>query len=58
MALVSGLSRLLAVASDGRLGTVSAGFYTVAYVGFGFPLMLASLSSTIDVAVLQASARL
>ena len=32
----------------------SAAFYTVAYVGFGFPLMLASLSLTIDVAVLLA----
>ena len=54
LALASGLSRLPAVASHGRLGTVSAGFYTVAYVGFGFPLMLASLSLTIDVAVLLA----
>lgn len=54
LALASGLSRLPAVASDGRLGTVSAGFYTVAYIGFGFPLMLASLSLTIPVAVLLA----
>ncbi|MGH3360885.1 MAG: hypothetical protein ACRDOM_00370, partial [Nocardioides sp.] len=50
----SGLSRLPAVASDGRLGTVAAGFYTVAYIGFGFPLLLASLSLAVDVAVLLA----
>ena len=44
LALASGLSRLPLVASDGRLGTVSAAFYATAYVGFGFPLLLASLS--------------
>ncbi len=50
LALASGLSRLPLVASDGRLGSVSAAFYATAYVGFGFPLLLASLSLTIPVA--------
>ena len=50
LALASGLSRLPLVASDGRLGSVSAAFYATAYVGFGFPLLLASLSLAIPVA--------
>ncbi|MGH3336247.1 MAG: hypothetical protein ACRDOZ_10545, partial [Nocardioides sp.] len=51
LALASGLSRLPLVASDGRLGTVSAAFYAMAYVGFGFPLLLAWLSLAVPVAV-------
>ncbi|MGH3459760.1 MFS transporter [Aeromicrobium sp.] len=51
LALVSGLSRLPGVASDGRLGTVSAAFYSVAYIGFAMPVVLASLSGIIDVVV-------
>jgi predicted MFS family arabinose efflux permease len=51
LALASGLSRLPLVASDGRLGTVSAAFYATAYVGFGVPLLLASLSLAVPVAV-------
>jgi predicted MFS family arabinose efflux permease len=51
LALASGLSRLPLVASDGRLGTVSAAFYATAYVGFGFPLLLATLSLAVPVAV-------
>lgn len=54
LALASGLSHLPGVASEGRLGTVAAGFYMAAYVGFGFPLLLASLSGAIDVSVLLA----
>lgn len=55
LALASGLSRLPGVASEGRLGTVSAGFYTVAYIGFGFPLMIASLSLVVGMAALLAA---
>lgn len=51
LALASGLARLPTVASDGRLGTVSAAFYGVAYLGFGLPLLLAALSAVIDVAI-------
>jgi hypothetical protein len=51
LALASGLARLPLVASPGRLGSVSAAFYATAYVGFGFPLMLASLSLVLPVAV-------
>lgn len=51
LALASGLARLPLVASDGRLGTVSAAFYATAYVGFGFPLLLASLSLVVPVAL-------
>ncbi len=51
LALASGLSRLPLVASGGRLGTVSAAFYATAYVGFGFPLLLASLSLVVPVAM-------
>lgn len=51
LALASGLSRLPGIASDGRLGTVSAAFYAVAYIGFAMPLALASLSTVVDVVV-------
>lgn len=51
LALASGLSRLPAVASDGRLGTVSAMFYGFAYLGFATPFLLAALSAVLDVAV-------
>ncbi len=54
LALASGLSRLPGVASAGRLGTVSASFYAVAYIGFGFPLLLAALSNWVAVAALLA----
>lgn len=51
LALASGLSRLPAVATDGRLGTVSAAFYGFAYIGFGLPLLLAALANVVAVAV-------
>ncbi len=51
LALASGLARLPKVASVGRLGTVSAAFYGTAYLGFGLPLLLAALSSVLDVTV-------
>jgi hypothetical protein len=51
LALASGLARLPAVASDGRLGTVAAAFYGFAYLGFGLPLLLAALSAVAGVAV-------
>ena len=51
LALASGLSRLPAVASEGRLGTVSAAFYGSAYIGFGLPLLLAALAHVVAVAV-------
>lgn len=51
LALSSGLARLPAVASQGRLGTVSAAFYGFAYLGFGLPLLLAALSAVVDVAI-------
>jgi hypothetical protein len=54
LALASGLARLPAVASDGRLGTVSAAFYGIAYLGFGVPLLLAALSAVIDVSIVLA----
>lgn len=49
LALTSGLARLPQVASEGRLGTVSAAFYAVAYLGFGLPLLLAALATVLDV---------
>lgn len=52
LALASGLSRLPALAHPGRLGTVSAAFYATAYIGFGFPLMIAGLSEQIPVALI------
>lgn len=54
LALASGLSRLPAVASEGRLGTVSAAFYTVAYIGFAMPLLLAALSQEVAMSLLLA----
>lgn len=51
LALASGLARLPGVASEGRLGTVSAAFYSVAYIGFAMPLALASLSTVVDIVV-------
>ena len=53
LALATGLSRLTAVASEGRLGTVSAAFYITAYLGFGTPLLLAALSQVVSVSVLM-----
>lgn len=50
LALASGLSRLPALTQPGRLGTVSAAFYATAYIGFGFPLMIAGLGSLVPVA--------
>lgn len=50
LALASGMSRLPALASEGRLGTVSAGFYATAYLGFGFPLMITTLAERVSVA--------
>lgn len=50
LALASGISRLPALASEGRLGTVSAGFYVAAYVGFGLPLMITALAERVSVA--------
>ncbi|MEJ7831760.1 MAG: MFS transporter [Nocardioides sp.] len=51
LALAAGLARLPAVASEGRLGTVSAAFYGSAYVGFGSPLLLAALSTAAEVSI-------
>ena len=51
LALASGISRLPALASEGRLGTVSAGFYATAYIGFGFPLLITTLADQVPVAV-------
>lgn len=50
LALASGISRLPALANEGRLGTVSAAFYTAAYIGFAFPLMITTLSGYVSVA--------
>ena len=38
------------LANEGRLGTVSAGFYATAYIGFGFPLMITTLAERVPVA--------
>ena len=54
LALASGMSRLPALANPGRLGTVSAGFYVTAYIGFGFPLMITSLAGVMPVAIVLA----
>lgn len=54
LALASGISRLPALASEGRLGTVSAGFYATAYIGFGFPLMITTLADHVSVALVLA----
>ncbi len=50
LALASGVSRLPALASEGRLGTVSAAFYATAYIGFGFPLMITTLAERVSAA--------
>ncbi len=50
LALASSISRLPALANPGRLGTVSAGFYATAYIGFGFPLMITALAEQVSVA--------
>ena len=55
LALAASLARLPGVASEGRLGTVSSGFYAVAYIGFGFPLLLAALSESVPTAALLAA---
>lgn len=49
LALASGISRLPALANEGRLGTVSAAFYAIAYIGFGFPLLITSLAEQVSV---------
>ncbi|WP_323792657.1 MFS transporter [Nocardioides sp.] len=54
LALASGMSRLPALAHDGRLGTVSAAFYATAYIGFGFPLMITTLADQVPVAAVLA----
>ena len=54
LALASGIARLPALASPGRLGTVSAGFYATAYLGFGFPLMITTLAGQVPVAAVLA----
>lgn len=52
LALAASLARLPGVASVGRLGTVSSGFYAMAYIGFGLPLLLAALSESVPTAAL------
>ncbi len=54
LALASGLSRLPALTNPGRLGTVAAAFYATAYIGFGFPLMIAGLAEVVPVAAVLA----
>lgn len=49
LALASGIARLPALANEGRLGTVSAAFYVIAYIGFGFPLMITALAAQVSV---------
>ena len=44
LALGAGLARLPALTRDGRLATVSSGFYASAYLGFGVPFLLAEVS--------------
>jgi hypothetical protein len=51
LALAGGLARLPSLASQGRLGTVSAAFYGFAYLGFATPLLLAGLSAVVTVTV-------
>lgn len=55
LALAASLARLPGVASEGRLGTVASGFYAVAYIGFGFPLLLAAGSQHVPIAGLLAA---
>lgn len=54
LALASSLARLPVIGSPGRLGTVSAAFYGVAYLGFGFPLLMTRASLVVDVAAVLA----
>ena len=54
LALASSLARLPVIASPGRLGTVSAAFYGVAYVGFGMPLLMARGALVVDISVVLA----
>ncbi len=44
LALAAGLARLPALAVEGRLATVSSGFYASAYLGFGTPFLLAEVT--------------
>ncbi len=55
LALASGISRLPALANEGRLGTVSAAFYATAYLGFGFPLLITALAEQVSVAPVLAA---
>jgi len=55
LALASSLARLPIIGSPGRLGTVSAAFYGVAYLGFGMPLLMTRISLVVDVAVVLAA---
>lgn len=55
LSLASSLARLPVIGSPGRLGTVSAAFYGVAYLGFGMPLLMARSSLVVDVAVVLAA---
>jgi hypothetical protein len=51
LALVAGLSRLPALAREGRLATVSSGFYASAYIGFGTPFLLAAISRPLGIVI-------
>ncbi len=51
LALAAGLARLPALARDGRLATVSSGFYAAAYLGFGTPFVLAEVSVPLGIVV-------
>jgi hypothetical protein len=44
LALGAGLAWLPELTREGRLATVSSGFYICAYLGFGLPLLLAEVS--------------
>ena len=49
LALAAGLTRLPALAREGRLATVSAGFYASAYLGFATPFLLAEVSRPLGI---------
>ncbi|MCW2605866.1 MAG: major facilitator superfamily 1 [Frankiales bacterium] len=49
LALAAGLSRLPALAREGRLATVSSGFYASAYLGFATPFLLAEVSKPLGI---------
>jgi hypothetical protein len=51
LALGAGLARLPALTRDGRLATVSSGFYASAYLGFGVPFLLAEISTETGIIV-------